>query len=125
MQKGIIADDNKGMRKFLEYYVREKGFEADVVENAGDLIKRVSQGNYDFAITDYRMPPGMDGLQATAEIKRLKPGLLVCLATIGDPETTKMLIAQAEMKPDFYFDKGGDIKNLGAFLDLVRKSSQQ
>jgi len=123
MPKGIIAEDNKGMREFLAGYVTQQGFQVDAVENARDLIERVSQGNYDFVITDYRMPPGMNGLQAIAEIKRLKPGLRVCLASTEDPQLIELRVEKAQAKPDYYFDKTSGVKKLDAFLDLVRKSS--
>lgn len=123
MQKGIVAEDNKGMREFLVGYVTQQGFQVDAVENAGDLIEKVSQNTYDFVITDYRMPPGMNGLQAIAEIKRLKPGLLVCLASTEDPQLIKLLVEKAQAKPDYYFDKTSSVEKLNAFLDLVRKSS--
>ena len=75
----LIVDDEPSHRLMLRAHLKS---DYEVAE-AGDglqAVEAVKQRFYDLVLMDIRMP-GMDGLEALAEIKELSPGILVFLMT--------------------------------------------
>lgn len=62
-RKKVLAIDDDGLvRKSLEVFFRDAGYEATIAPSGADALGYLARRHYDLVITDIRMP-GMDGLQ--------------------------------------------------------------
>jgi two-component system nitrate/nitrite response regulator NarL len=93
----IIADDHRVFIEGLKALLKEAGFTivADA-ENGEELIRQVKIHTPDVVLTDIQMP-GMDGIKATAEIKKGFPQVKIIALTmlLESPSIKKMLEAGA------------------------------
>jgi len=74
----LIVDDEKNIRSSLEGILKDEGYRVRGVPTGEDLLKQVAQGVPDLVILDVWLP-GMDGLQALEEVKRVHPELPVIM----------------------------------------------
>jgi signal transduction histidine kinase/CheY-like chemotaxis protein len=65
----LVADDDGTNQRMLTAHLERMGWRADVVTNGREAVDAVARTAYDLVLMDCRMP-GMDGLEATAEIRR-------------------------------------------------------
>src|SRR4030065_2640884 len=87
--KVLIIDDEEGVRKTLSLNLGMEGYEVESVEGADTALNLIDSGkNYDFIISDIRMP-GTDGLQFLKEIKGRGFGAIVnMIFAHGDRKNT-------------------------------------
>ena len=84
MEKILIIDDNKLIRKTLKETLLKVGYTILEAEDGLDGLKLVRSEYPDLVITDFQMP-GMNGLEVLAEIRKLNLSLPVILLTaFGD-----------------------------------------
>ena len=76
----LVVDDDPGMRDGMAMSLKRSGFFAEQARGGEEALRMVRPGAYDAVVTDLRMP-GMDGLQLTARLKAVDPGLPVLLIT--------------------------------------------
>ena len=69
----LVVDDGEVNQIVATGILRNLGFDADVVDNGAEAIAAVGRQAYDAVLMDVRMP-GMDGIEATAEIRRGENG---------------------------------------------------
>ena len=74
----LIVDDEKNIRSSLEGILKDEGYRVRSVPTGEDLLKQVAQAVPDLVILDVWLP-GMDGLQALEEVKRVHPELPVIM----------------------------------------------
>ena len=74
----LIVDDEKNIRSSLEGILKDEGYRVRGAATGEELLKQVAQAAPDLVILDVWLP-GMDGLQALEEVKRLHPGLPVIM----------------------------------------------
>ncbi|WP_291272410.1 sigma-54 dependent transcriptional regulator [Geothrix sp.] len=85
----LVVDDDPGMRDGMAMSLKRSGFFAEQARGGEEALRMVRPGAYDAVVTDLRMP-GMDGLQLTARLKAVDPGLPVLLITaFGSLETAR------------------------------------
>ncbi|HJW33660.1 MAG TPA: sigma-54 dependent transcriptional regulator [Holophagaceae bacterium] len=85
----LVVDDDPGMRDGMALTLKRAGFVAEQARSGEEALRIVRPGAYDAVITDLRMP-GMDGLQLTARLKAVDPGLPVLLVTaFGSLDTAR------------------------------------
>ena len=86
--KVLVADDNTLNQNMLRRQISKLGHTVDVVSNGREAVSAVEQQPYDALLMDVLMP-GMDGLQAAAEIvRRWTPGTrprLIALTAMAGP----------------------------------------
>ncbi len=83
MEKTILVVDDVGsIRYLLKEFLTIAGFNVLLCENSNLAIPHMSKA--DLLITDFSMPPGMNGAELTKIAKREKPELPVIIVT-GDP----------------------------------------
>ncbi|MBI4911842.1 MAG: sigma-54-dependent Fis family transcriptional regulator [Acidobacteria bacterium] len=85
----LIVDDDPGMREGMALSLKRSGFVCEQARSGEDALRVTRPGAFDAVVTDLRMT-GMDGLQLTARLKALDPGLPVLLITaFGSLETAR------------------------------------
>ncbi len=93
----LAAEDNESHRKVIKLMLNRLGYESDVVPNAQEAIEAVKREHYDLALMDIAMP-GIDGLQATEEIRKLgKNNLKIIGVTAYDAHDIKEKCISAGM----------------------------
>ena len=74
----LVVDDEKNIRSSLEGILKDEGYRVRGVGTGEDLLKQIAQAIPDLVVLDVWLP-GMDGLQALEEVKRLHPELPVIM----------------------------------------------
>src|SRR4030042_2729754 len=77
-EESLVVDDEKNIRSSLEGILKDEGYRVRGVASGEDLLKHVAQAVPDLVVLDVWLP-GMDGLQALEEVKRLHPELPVIM----------------------------------------------
>ncbi len=67
-------------------FLQDKGYEVETASNAEDGLEILRQQNFDLVLLD-EMMPGLDGLAALGEIKKISPGLPVIMITKNEEES--------------------------------------
>lgn len=80
MKTVLIVDDERNIRDSLGAVLRDEGFDVAFSESAEDAISEISKGETDAVLLDVWLP-GMDGLAALREIKKISPSLPVIMIT--------------------------------------------
>ena len=85
----LVVDDDPGMRDGMAMSLKRAGFVTEQARSGEDALRITRPGAFDAVVTDLRMT-GMDGLQLTARLKAVDPGLPVVLVTaFGSLETAR------------------------------------
>jgi DNA-binding NtrC family response regulator len=78
--KVLIVDDEERFRITLRKLLVARGVEAEASGSAEEALVELAEKPYDVVLLDVRMP-GMDGIEALAEIKKRDPNLEVIMLT--------------------------------------------
>lgn len=76
----LVVDDQRGMRVTLEGILRDHGHDVATVSDGRQAIDAAKNDSYDLILMDIDMP-GMDGVQALREVKKVSPDSLVVMMT--------------------------------------------
>ena len=108
MKRVLIAEDDPYMLDYYKDLFRDLGC-VDEVNNASDLVKKVSfGGHYGLIVTDVQMPPGKTGLDVLPYIRSLRPQIPIVVAS-GDhlfaDEVKKLGATSFLKKGSLYFSR--------------------
>ena len=76
----LVADDQKNIRRTMSVIMENWGCQVVDVEDGYHAIESVRNNDFDLVFLDIKMP-GINGVQAFREIKKLKPDSLVVVMT--------------------------------------------
>jgi two-component system CheB/CheR fusion protein len=67
----LIIEDDPELRDLLEHLLKDEGYHTAVARDGAAALDLVTQGMMrpDLILTDFNLPNGMDGLQATAKLR--------------------------------------------------------
>ena len=111
----LVVDDQMGVRRLLFEAFKEDGYDVRLAASGFEAISQVNSDPPRLILMDMKMP-GMNGLEALREIKRLNPEVSVIMMTAyGELE----IVAEAmKLGVKEYITKPFDINEL---RDLVSK----
>lgn len=80
MSKILIVDDDLEIRENLAEILQGANYNIGTASTAQDGINKVKNGHYDIILLDFMMP-GMNGIEALSEFKRVSPKSKVIMIT--------------------------------------------
>ncbi len=117
----LCIDDNQVARDSSEALLASMGIAVDTAVDASSGLSLLQERSYDAVITDLSMP-GMDGLQLTAEIKRLWPSMPVVVISGWSTVTEHANMSAAQ--PDQVLPKQFSFEQLSeALIGLLPANS--
>ena len=78
--KILIVDDEIDLISTLAERLALRGFQVETATTGAGALERLAENGFSVLLVDVKMP-GIGGLELTAEIKRVRPGLPVILFT--------------------------------------------
>ncbi len=76
----LIVDDEPVVRDSLSKWFAEEGYEVGAAESASEALRRLSEGRWDLALVDIKMP-GTDGIELQRRLREINPQLVVVIMT--------------------------------------------
>lgn len=76
----LLVDDEKEFVETLAERLRTRDFDVTTAFSGDEALEKLNEYNFDVTILDVKMP-GMDGIDALREIKKLKPLTEVLMLT--------------------------------------------
>jgi two-component system, NtrC family, nitrogen regulation response regulator NtrX len=74
----LIVDDEKGVQSSIQGILEDAGFDSQAVSTAEDALEILTRKRFPVVLLDVWLP-GMDGLQALAQIRRISPDTVVIM----------------------------------------------
>jgi nitrogen regulation protein NR(I) len=121
MAKILVVDDERNVLRGFEEILPTRGHEVVAVRGAEEALRELAGADCDLAILDICLP-GMNGLDALARIKQLKPALPVIVMTGRSTtntaiEATKRGAFDYQLKP---FEPDQMLKTIADALEASR-----
>jgi len=119
--KVLIVDDEVSIRRALRATLQSMDFDIAEAEDGETAVELVRNVHYDVILLDLNMP-GMGGMRACEEIRRMAPGLGILMVTVRDSEDDK--VAALDSGADDYVTKPFSIRELAARIRAAIRRSQ-
>ncbi len=83
VSKGLVAEDDPLMQRAYQRVARILDYDVTIVGSAEEALKLLGEdpNRFSYLITDYNMPPGMDGGQLARVVDERYPHLPICVAS--------------------------------------------
>jgi two-component system KDP operon response regulator KdpE len=107
----LVVDDEASIRQALRVTLGTIGFEVTEAATGEQALDLVRGAHFDAVLLDMNMP-GMGGMTACREIRRLSPGLPILMLTIRDHQDDK--VEALESGADDYVTKPFHMRELTA-----------
>src|SRR3989337_4551898 len=76
----LIVDDEKGIRDFLEIWLKKEGYRVNSASSGEEAMKLFGSNSYELVISDIKMS-GMNGVELLKNIKGMNPDVIVLMIT--------------------------------------------
>ncbi len=117
----LIVDDESAIRQALRVLLGSSGFDVAEASTGEQALELLGNTTYDAVLLDMNMP-GMGGMMACREMRRLSPDLPILMLTVRDGQDEK--IEAFEAGADDYVTKPFSIRELTARLRSAVRRSQ-
>jgi signal transduction histidine kinase/CheY-like chemotaxis protein len=121
----LIAEDNLVNQRVIQRMIERQGYGARIVSSGFEAIQAVEEQAFDLIFMDVQMP-GMDGLEATASIRKLDEAVgrrsYIVAMTAHAMNSDRERCRQAGM--DDYLSKPVDSTRLKKILDRVTEGNE-
>ena len=107
----LVVDDESSIRQALRVTLGTIGFDVAEAATGEQALELIRGTHYDAVLLDMNMP-GMGGMTACREIRRLSPGLPILVVTIRDNQDDK--VEALESGADDYVTKPFHMRELTA-----------
>ena len=85
----LVVDDEKDICDLFQDFLTQEGYQVFTATNGVEAISLGKQNSFDLALVDIKMP-GMDGIEAFCELKKVKKDMEVIILTgYGTLKTAK------------------------------------
>ena len=119
--KILVTDDDPGLRRALSNTLHSLGFDVLEAEDGEHALNEIRKDRCDVVLLDVNMP-GMGGIAACREMRRLFPPLQIMMLSVRDREEEK--VQALEAGADDYVTKPFSIPELVARLkSAVRRAT--
>jgi len=121
MARILVVDDERNVLRAFEDILTTRGHEAACVSGAEEAIRRLKNADFDLVIMDVCLP-GMNGLDALAQIRQIQPMLPVIVmtgqgTTDSAIEATKRGAFDYQLKP---FEPAEMLQTIAKALEAAR-----
>jgi len=90
----LIVDDELSVRKSLEEWFREDGFQVETAEDGEAALKKLPAGPFDIMVIDLKMP-GMDGMTLQKRVREVdRDATIIILTAYASVETAVEALKQ-------------------------------
>ena len=79
-RKILVVDDEQNIRKLLQIFLTEEGYNVEVADNGESGLEAVRNHIFDLVITDLKMPK-LSGFDLLKGIKEISPDTIVVIIT--------------------------------------------
>lgn len=76
----LVVDDEPDIQRGLQRILRMRGFDVETASDGEEAVRKVGELSPDAVLMDIRMPR-MDGIAASRQIRKNRPGTLVIFMT--------------------------------------------
>jgi DNA-binding NtrC family response regulator len=109
MQKILVIDDERAIRKILTEILTFEGFEIEEASDGAEGLKMINEREYDCILCDIKMPK-MDGIEVLAEARKTKPDIpFIVISGHGNLETAVEAVRKGAYD---YISKPPDLNRL-------------
>lgn len=105
----LVVDDMVSNQLLVQTYLQQERVVVDVANSGLEAVEKVHGSHYDAILMDTRMPPGIDGIEATRLIRRFNQEVPI-LSLSG--ESIPEIKVQIKASMNDYLDKPVDKKQL-------------
>jgi DNA-binding NtrC family response regulator len=77
----LLVEDEAISRLELAEFLTSQGYAVEAVQNGEEALKKLQHRSFDSLITDFRLGPGINGIDVIIEFERANPGRRKILIT--------------------------------------------
>jgi DNA-binding NtrC family response regulator len=115
-KKILVVEDDPDIRKILQLFLSEKGFQVKVADQPAPALEILAQEPVDLILSDVRMP-GMSGLDLLRELKERDPEIQLVLMTAYS--SVKDAVEAIQLGAADYVEKPIDFRRLERVIAQV------
>ncbi len=120
-QKIMVVEDDADTRRLLVVVLEKAGYEVIGVENATEAIRQAMRQHLDLILMDVMMP-GIDGFEATRELKAQPATARIPIVILTALNTLPVMKEGWGAGTDLYLEKPLGVEKLVAYVDSILKS---